>query len=257
MKPITNMYNNLKERDKEILNLLYQDESLSVNQLCETFNVSSVTIRKHLEKLEQHGYLIRTHGGAKPVFENTIVERQKISINEKIAIAKKAADLIEDGDRIIISAGTTTALILKFLYGKKNIHIVTNSTLLLTYSRINPSIKVTLVGGEFLANAEALTGMLSHNDFDQFYVEKSFIGADGFSIKGGVTAIHTELSEVCKKIIERSDNVYLLADSSKYGKVGFSHITKLTSMNTIITSKSLPDFQQKEITDLGVKLILA
>lgn len=249
------MYTNLKKRDKEILNLLYQDETLTVNRLCEIFNVSSVTIRKHLEKLEENGYVIRTHGGARPVFENSIVERQKENVSQKTAIANAAANLIEDGDRIIISAGTTTALIPKFLFGKRNIHIVTNSTLLLTYSRINPTISVTLVGGEFMPSAEALVGMLTNREFDQFHVSKAFIGADGFSVKGGVTAIHTELSEVCKKIISRADKTILLADESKYGKTGFSYITELKSVDTVITSDKLNDVQKKEITDLDINLI--
>lgn len=250
------MYNNLKEREKEILNLLYQDDTMTVNDLCKVFGVSSVTIRKQLEKLEQYGFIVRTHGGARPVFENSIVERQKINSHKKVIIAKAAADMIEDGDHVIISAGTTTALILKFLFGKRNIQIVTNSTILLTYSRLNPSINVTLVGGEFLPPAEALVGMVAHREFNQFYVDKAFIGADGFSINGGVTANHTALSETCKVIIERSKKTFLLADDTKYGKTGFSHITDIESIDTIITSQGLSEAQIQEIKEKKINLII-
>ncbi len=249
------MYSKLKDREKEILGLLYEDGSITLPQLCERFGITIVTLRKDLDHLEANGLIVRTHGGAVPVYDTTIIERQRLNSTEKHAIAKMAAELINENDRVLISAGTTTALILRYLYSKRNIHIVTNSTLLLTYSRMTPNVNVTLVGGEFMPFAEAVAGTIALRELDQFYVSKAFIGADGFSIEGGLTANHTELAEICKKMMVRSDRTILLSDASKYNKKGFAHINDLSRLDTLITGK-LPESGVKELSDLGLKIVM-
>ena len=248
------MYSKLKEREKKILNHLYEDNSITSTQLCERFGITVVTLRKDLDHLESNGLIIRTHGGAVPVYDATIIERQKLNNEEKQAIAKAAADMINEGDRIMISAGTTSSLILRHLHGKRNIHVVTNSTLLLTYSRMNPHISITLVGGEFMPSAEAIAGTIALRELDQFHVSKAFIGADGYSIEGGITAHHTELAEICKKMINRSERTILISDISKYNKKGFAYIGELNQLDTLITGK-LPDTGIKELSELGLKII--
>lgn len=249
------MIANLKEREKEILNMLYEDQSVSISQLCDHFGVTVVTLRKDLDKLESNGLIVRTHGGAVPVFDRTINERMKFNSEEKHAIAKAAANLISDGDRVMISAGTTSSLIMRYLFGKRNIHIVTNSTLLLTYSRINPAISVTLIGGEFMTSAEAISGSSALKQLSQFHVSKSFIGSDGFSLVGGATADHYELAEVCKQMIRCADEPILLVDSSKLGKRGFAFIGELEKFHTIIT-RNLPTKEIELLAEMGVKNII-
>jgi len=249
------VFGKLKERERRILNVLYEDEQISTAQLCEKFDISVVTLRKDLDNLEANGLVVRTHGRTTSVYTRTIIERQKANADDKVRIAKAAAAMIEEGDRVMIVAGTTTALIPKFLLGKRDIHIVTNSTLLLTYSRINPGLSVTLVGGEFMADAEALTGSIALKDLDLFYVKSSFIGADGFSEVGGITANHVELAEICRKVIANSQQKILLADSSKYGKKGFAFIDDLSSLSTLITDKKISDNDTVKLTNLGLKII--
>ena len=249
------MQSKLKDREKQILQLLYEEEGISMQKLCDIFNVTVVTIRKDLDRLEANGLIVRTHGGAYPLYDKELMDRKKENAEEKMRIAKAAAEMIGDGERVMITSGTTTSLIPKFLYGKRNVHIVTNSTLLLTYSRMNPNVSVTLLGGEFMSDAEALTGSVTLRELDMFHTDKAFIGCDGFSLEGGISANHTELSEVCRKIISRVNKLYLLSDSSKYDKTGFAYIDRMENIDTLITDSGLSDAGAASLKKIGVDVV--
>ena len=132
----------LSGRRKEILRILSEDAGATISEISDRLNVSAVTIRSDLDGLSEGGYLIRTRGGAIPAFHQSILDRQKSMAEEKARIAKAAAEMVADGDKVMIVAGTTTALIPRFLLGRRDVHIVTNSTLLLPYVRINPSLAI-------------------------------------------------------------------------------------------------------------------
>jgi DeoR/GlpR family transcriptional regulator of sugar metabolism len=229
----------LSGRKKEVLDLLTENAGITVAQISDRLNVSLVTIRSDLESLADSGYIVRTRGGGLPAYHPGILERQKAMSAEKLRIARAAADLVQEGDRIMIVAGTTTSLIPRFLLGKRDVHVVTNSTLLLPYIRINPSIDVTLVGGRFLASAEAVVGPIAIKELQQFQVRLAFLGTDGFCGDGGFTAHQVEVAEVVKHMAQRAETRVLCVDSSKYGKAGFAHILPLTEVSTIISDNSL------------------
>ncbi|MCP4453023.1 MAG: DeoR/GlpR transcriptional regulator, partial [Planctomycetes bacterium] len=186
-------------RKKEVLRILTENTGATVSDLSEQLDVSVVTIRNDLEYLADSGYIVRTRGGGVPAFHPSILERQKAMLAHKAEIARAAADMVTDGDRVMIVAGTTTALIPRFLLGKRDVHIVTNSTLLLPYVRINPSLHVTLVGGHFLASAEAMVGPIAIRQIEAFHVRLAFLGTDGFSLEKGFTAHQMEVAEVVKQ----------------------------------------------------------
>ncbi|TKG97275.1 DeoR/GlpR transcriptional regulator [Puteibacter caeruleilacunae] len=250
------MIGNLKEREKEILRYLYEENESSVSELSKKLKVSVVTIRSDLEKLEKKGFAVKTHGGAQPVYNKAIIERLGWMSEEKCRIAKKAAELINDGDRVIILAGTTSSLIGKYLYDKRDVHIVTNSTYLLNYVRNNANIKVTLIGGEFIPDAEATVGAIALRELENFSVKMCFIGSDGFSLKNGITANHIEVAEIAKKVAERSETTVLVTDSSKYNKNGFAFIQSANKVNAIITDDKFPSEELVNFKEQGVEMIL-
>ena len=137
----------LSERERQILMLLAEDATVSVADVSDRLAVSKVTVRSDFSSLEEKGFLIRTHGGAMPAFHSSIMERNRNRTDEKNRIAKAAAAMVQDGDTVMIEAGTTTALIVRYLMGKRDLHIVTNSTLLIPYARTNPQLHLTVVGG--------------------------------------------------------------------------------------------------------------
>lgn len=251
------MAGTFSERREVILAMLAEDSSVSVSDLAKHLGVSMVTARTDLATLEEEGVLVRTHGGAMPAFHPQILARMRQDKDRKAAIAKAAAQLINDGDIIIITAGTTTALIAKYLLGRRNVHIVTNNTLLLPYARSNPQLRVTLVGGEFRSSEEGLVGPLALKALDTFYASKAFIGIDGASVKQGFTANSVESADLVRKMADQADQVFAISDSSKFGKPGFARILPFEGVDGLVTDGKLEkDFEDK-LTELNVRIIKA
>jgi DeoR family galactitol utilization operon repressor len=247
----------LSGRKKEILELLAHESRIGVSELAAKLGVSVVTIRTDLASLEEEGFVVRTHGGAMPAFHPQILERIRQGRERKSAIARVAAELIKEGETVIVSAGTTTALIAKYLLGKRNVHIVTNNTLLLTYARTNPQLRVTLTGGEFRPSEEGLVGPLAIQSLDQVFVSKAFIGVDGASVKHGLTAHLVESADLVRKMAEQAQQVFAICDSTKFEKPGFARILPFGSVNGLITDSGLDAGVEQELRKAGVQIYKA
>jgi len=245
------------ERKEVILEVLAEDSSVSVSDLAKRLGVSVVTARTDLAALEEEGVLVRTHGGAMPAFHPQILVRMRQGKDRKTSIAKAAAQLINDGDIVIITAGTTTALIAKYLLGRRNVHIITNNTLLLTYARTNPQLRVTLVGGEFRSSEEGLVGPLALQALDTFYASKAFIGIDGASVKQGFTANSVESADLVRKMADQADQVFAISDSSKFGKPGFARILPFEGVDGLVTDNQLEKEFEDKLTEAQVRIIKA
>lgn len=246
----------LSERERRILDALADEGSLSVSRLAEALGVSTVTIRMDLKNLEELGYLERTHGGATPSFHSNVLERLRDRPAEKARIARAAAALVRDGDRIMIEAGTTTALVVKHLVGKRDVHIVTNSTLVLTWARSNPGLSVTVVGGEYRRLTESLVGPLALDAIARFNVRLAFVGTDGLSMARGMTTHLAEGAEIVKAMVAQAGTPILLADSSKYGRSGFVSVLPLSGVDTVIMDDGLPDAAAEELRAAAIDLRL-
>ena len=248
---------NLTTRERRILEMLVKDSSTSVGQLSKALDVSEVTVRSDLNALASKGFIIRTHGGAVPAFHPNILERQKTMPQEKELIAKKAAELVNDGDNIMISTGTTSSTISKYLIGKGDIHVVTNSTYVLPFARINPSLRVTFIGGEFNSASEGMTGPIAARELNKFRVKTAFVGTDGFSIDGGVSAHSMELADIVRKMSEQSDTTVLVTDSSKYGHTGFAHMLDIEDIDILVTDCGLKSEDREKLEKKSVKIVIA
>lgn len=243
---------NLKDREKTIVRLLAEEPLLSINEIGERLGVSVVTARSDLDALAEKGYLVRTRGGALPAFHPDIIARRQTEVETKRRIARAAADLVEDGDSIMIESGTTTALVARYLLGKRSVKVVTDSTLLLPYVRANPMVSLEVVGGIFRAATESMTGPVTVAQLRQYHVRIAFIGSDGFSCRYGLTTNFVEAAEVTRTMAEHCDTTVLLADSSKYGKRGFTRYMALAEVNRLITDTGMPDEAVREIEGCGV-----
>ncbi|MDA3811271.1 MAG: DeoR/GlpR family DNA-binding transcription regulator [Spirochaetaceae bacterium] len=246
----------LTERERKILDILMNGDNPSVNEISDMLEVSKVTIRSDFSSLEDKGLIVRTRGGAFPAFHPDILESQKHAIEEKNRIAKAAAEMIKDGDTVMINDGTTTSLIPKYLLGKRDIHIVTNSTLVFSYARINPSLQLTLVGGAFQPSSEALVGPVTLVDLENFHVKYAFVGTSGFSLETGMTTHLIDGAEVIKKMNHQAEKTILTADSSKYGKNGFVKILSLDHLDSIICDNGLDKSIAQRIQKNGTEIKL-
>lgn len=246
----------LSERESKILQILTDDGNLSITDIGKTLNVSVVTARGDLDSLAEKGFIIRTRGGGIPAFHPSILERQKLNVEEKNRIAREAASLVENGDTIMIEAGTTTALIAKYLLGKRDITIVSNSALIIPYARSNPAITLISVGGEFKAPTESFVGPLALRELAQYHVRYAFVGTDGFSEDVGLTTHLTDGAEIVKKMAEQARSTILVADSSKYGRAGFVRVLPLSLIALLITDDNLDAWVREKLEGPGFTIRL-
>lgn len=250
------MLQNLTKRERQVLDLLVEDEGISVTELGKRLDVSAVTIRSTLNALSDKGVIVRTWGGASPAFHPEILERQRANQDVKVRIAAAAAEMVRDGDAIMIEAGTTTSLIGRHLFGRRDVHVVTNSMLFVPYGRSNPALALTVVGGSFQAVTESLVGPIALRELEQFHARLAFVGTDGFSIEHGATTHLVEGAEIVRRMAARAEQTVMLADSSKYGRVGFARVLDLREVSLVISDEGLPESAREELDEAGVDLRL-
>jgi DeoR family galactitol utilization operon repressor len=245
------------ERERYILDRLAADGSLNVSQLARVLDVSEVTIRAQLRELESRGLLTRTHGGAKPTSVANVLERQLEREAEKRRIAQQAAELVRDGDYIMIEAGTTTSGIVRHLTARRDVQIVTNSTLVFGHARHNNALSVILTGGTFHRPSESLVGPIAIRTLRDFHVRIAFVGTDGLTRARGLTTQFAEGADVIAAMQAQADETWLVADSSKFGKSGFVHVLAMEQLTGIITDTGLGPEHRDEVTAAGIELRLA
>ncbi|MDO4259085.1 MAG: DeoR/GlpR family DNA-binding transcription regulator [Actinomycetaceae bacterium] len=236
-----------QERADFILDRLAAEGEVSVASLADDLGVSLVTIRTALKDLEESGYLMRTHGGARPTAYRNIHLRQSDRPEQKDRIAKAAAAMIRDEDRIMIEAGTTCSQIVKYLSAHRGVQIVTNSVLVFANARSNPNLTVTLTGGQFRPESESLVGPVAERSINSFNARLAFLGTDGVSAHRGLTTQLVEGGQVATLMRERAEETWLLADSSKYGRVGFVSFMGVDAITGIITDDELAESSREEL----------
>jgi len=234
--------------------LLAERGVVNVSELAERFQVSEVTIRADLRGLEERGLVSRTRGGAVPSLHRDILERQAQHVDEKARIARAAAELVDDGDVFMVEAGTTTAQIVRFLGAKRDIHLVTNSMLAFAFSRANPALQVTVTGGDFRRSTESFVGPLAQRMLERMNVKWAFVGTDGFSADKGMTTHLLEGAEIVLTMRRNAARTVLVADASKYGRVGFASVLPLQEVDMVITDERLSEKARKELAEADIRV---
>jgi DeoR family transcriptional regulator, galactitol utilization operon repressor len=246
-----------QSREAYILDRLAKDGSLSVAALSKDLGVSEVTIRTSLRELEERGLLTRVHGGAQAGRFQTVLERQREHAGEKERIAKAAAELVRDGDSVMVEAGTTTATVIRGLAAHSGLQVVTNSTLAFAAARQNPAIRLILTGGLFHPETESLVGFGAARTIGEFNVRICFVGTDGFTAERGLTTQFAEGADIIKAMHARAEETWLLADSAKYGRAGFVNVLPLEELSGVVTDSGIGDEALAALRDSGVRVILA
>lgn len=250
-----------EERLQKITEYVGKFTRVSVQQLCDIFDVSESTVRRDLKELESRGLLKRTHGGAVHIdsvaFEPSYHDKEDKYRNEKQKIAKKAAELIEDGDSLIIDSGTTTYYLADELTRFRNLRVVTNSILLAQKLSELPGVEVMSTGGILRKNTMALVGPVAEEVLEKFRADKAFIGTNGLDVKFGLTTPNIVEASIKHKMMTVSDQVIVLADHTKIGAVSFSKFGSLSDIDDCVTGNEIQQAQKNELENQGVALYFA
>ena len=250
------------ERRKKILSLLSENRDLRIDDLSSYFNVSGMTIRRDLEKLEDSNMIQRNQAGTQTVFNTMIsqlsfMEKQKRNTLEKIAIAKAAAEVIKDGDVIAICPGSTTSYLVQYLNGFKNITIVSNAAnILLSLSKDN-LFNVIVIGGILKMNSFALVGSLAMECISKLHINRLFMGASGISFEKGITTYDMEEAPVYKKLISISDQVIVMSDSTKMNHSSLSTVADLEEIDLLITDRNLSEEDRNKLRNKNIQFRIA
>ncbi|MBI9101669.1 MAG: DeoR/GlpR transcriptional regulator [Spirochaetales bacterium] len=231
----------MDKRLDHILGILSDGHKASVKELAERLNVSPATIRQDLTRLEQDGFLKRFHGGAVLDETDVISHRMAINYDIKKKIAAKAASFINEGDTIFLESGSIMALLVKEIAALKNITIITSNAFIARSVAQNAENNVVLIGGVFQPESESLVGKMAVLCIEQLHFSKAFIGVDGFTGDTGFTGRDMMRAEIASTIIKKSPEVFIITDSSKFGRINLSRYCTLDETDHIITDSTIPD----------------
>ncbi len=249
------------DRRAKILEMLENRGQVRIPELSKIFNVSEVTIRNDLEQLEQKNLLIRTRGGALKIqrvgVDYNLSLKSKKRRSEKERIGVKAAQLVKDGETIIMDSGTTTAEVAKNLGEFKELTVITNALNIAGLLVEFPEIKVIMPGGTLRRNSLSLIGAIAEESIQNYYCDKVFLGVDGIDSVYGISTPNAEEAHLNKLMIKNAKEVIVVTDSSKFGKRSFVLIAGIEEVDTIVTDKEIPEEEYQKLLSLGKKVILA
>ena len=249
------------ERRQKILELIEDRNSITVAELCKIMHVSDMTIRRDLRVLANEGLLERVHGGAVSrrgrSYEPPYLIRSTKAIEQKELIGRRAAELINEGDSIGLDVGTTTLELAKAMIGIPNLTVVTANLAIVDVLSDAPNIRLIMTGGILRKEESSMIGHIAQRTYEEFRLDKAFVGIGGLHLKAGLTEYNLEDTLVKKAQIANAGQVIVLADSSKFGRTCFALIAPITKMDVLITDDGAPPEMVAELTSSGVEVIIA
>lgn len=248
-------------RLKHILHTLDKKDFVRVSDLVERLEVSPMTIRRDLGDLERRGLLVRTHGGAmkSEVIASLFSFERRLERNgaAKEAICSAAARFVADGDILFVDCGTTLFRLARHLRGKRNLRVITNSLPVVAELLHAPGVRVSLVGGEVVGERQAVYGAAAERAIGEYHADKAFIGADGLSLKNGLSSYDEQEAGVTRRLAENSDRVFLLCDSSKLERDSYVRFAPLSLFQVLITDHRLERALRDRYRRQGIEIVIA
>ena len=251
-----------EERISQIHELLKEKTRISLDELCEVFNVSKNTIRRDIAQLEEQGAIRKVYGGV--VLEKSNIRslepfsaREIRYINEKKKIAAAAAACINEGDVIYIDSGTTTMHMIPHLAAKNFLTVVTASVYVLELASQYSNLNVVATGGNLQSLIKAFVGPSVLSCIKNFNFSKVFLAATGVSLEHGATNASPLECEVKQCLVQKSCSKYLLVDHSKFDVASLMTYSNLTDLDNIVTDKTPSEKYVNYFKENGINLIVA
>jgi DeoR/GlpR family transcriptional regulator of sugar metabolism len=254
-----------QQRRSMILDELAHRRTVHISDLSVQFGVSDVLIRRDLERLHEQGLLKRIHGGAVALPSNAssaALETQPTGhLAEKERIGRAAAELICPGDSLIFDSGTTPLQVARHIPGdlliEGHLTVITLSLPIIQELGSWKDVHLILLGGIYLPDYQVAVGPLTINNVNALHADKMFMGTDGITTAHGLTTANVLEAEVDRALVKAASQIIVVADSSKFGRIGLSTIAAQHEIHVLVTDKGAPPDAIAELRDLGVNVILA
>ena len=251
---------NAAERRNYIMRVLYEQGHVAVSSLSDDLDVSEVTIRKDMRFLEQRKLLVRTHGGAallnQYVYDLPFEEKANRHSDEKKKIGAAAAELVEDGDTLILDAGSTTQQVARNLRNKKNVTVATSSIHIALELLRFSGVEILMLGGIVRATAASVIGSYAEQMLREHAFCKLFLAGDGLDVDFGLTTVNTMEAHLNRIMIEAAQQTIVVADSSKIGRRGLSRICGIEEINTLIIDSGVSDENVRRLEEAGLRVVV-
>lgn len=247
------------QRREQITQLIARAGLVDVEQLALTFDVTPSTIRRDLAVLTASGGLTRTYGGAIAVGsgqEPSLGQRTTMAVTQKEQIARLAATFVQDGETLVLDAGTTTGSLARRLRGRAGLTVITNGMTTLTELGDDDHVHVIGLGGDLRNISQGFVGPLAELALTRLTADRAFLGADSLDARLGIceaSPVQTRLKEL---MMEHADAVYVLADSSKLGRKAFDAWAPLEKPWTLITDAGATEEQLAPFRERGDATVL-
>lgn len=229
------------ERRNQILSILREEKRVVVSELAKKFEVSEETIRRDLDKLEREGQVVKTYGGAVMnevgLSELPFIIRKNKNVEGKQRIAELAADLILDGDTVILDASSTAVFIAKKIKDKKNITLITNSIEVLLELSDVTGWKILSTGGTLKENSLALVGNQAEQMLSSFHVNKAIISCKGIDPAHGFSDSSDMHAAIKQRMLEAASQRIFAVDHTKFDQLAFTVISGFEGVDAVITDR--------------------
>jgi DeoR/GlpR family transcriptional regulator of sugar metabolism len=231
----------------------------TISELSNELQVSEATVRRDLETLEKQGVIRRVYGGAEllrkrhtePLYE----EKASLHAPEKARIAETAVKFIQEGDTIFLDGGSTVLEMARRLPSLRDLTVVTNS-LMAAAELMEKNFHLILVGGAFRSLSRTLVGPLTSKILESLTISKAFLGTIGLEAERGISTTDPNEAYTKELVMKRSDKVFLLADSSKFGVSSFVFSGDAADIDVLVTDSALSQAAQKQLKTKNIEVIL-
>jgi DeoR/GlpR family transcriptional regulator of sugar metabolism len=247
----------MKDRSVRILDLLASasNRSIKITLLAEMLDISQVTLRRDLDILEKRGIIHRTHGFASLEGADDTGKRIAFYHSIKRRIAKIAAQMIEEGETIMIESGSCCALFAEELaLSHKNVTIITNSIFIANLLCKLRSIKIILLGGTLQPESQVLVGPMTTKCADVFYVDKFFLGTDGYVSGQEFTSGDLQCIETALELAKHAKKIFVLTEAAKFNRRGAYSLIQLDKLAGVFTDDTIPKEAEAALLKNNVQL---
>jgi DeoR/GlpR family transcriptional regulator of sugar metabolism len=245
----------MTKRHTKILEVLSKHSRAEVIALAELLEVSQVTIRKDLDILEDRGLVRREHGYACLNTADDIGKRMAFNYDIKRRIARAAAEMVKEGETVMIESGSCCAFLAEELANmKKDITIITNSVFIANFIRHASRTKIILLGGYYQPESQVLVGPMTRKCGEIFFSDKFFIGTDGFMPGFGFTGKDHLRSQTVMDLAEYARDVFVLTDAEKFQRQGILGLVKLDRVAGVFTDERIPSEVEAQLQQHKIAL---
>jgi DeoR/GlpR family transcriptional regulator of sugar metabolism len=248
------------DRRHRILERVATDQTVHVGEIARELNVSEMTIRRDIRRLERDGFLRQTYGGATAhitrSFDLSFNSRALQHTREKRLIGIRAVELIAGAQVVYLGFGTTAEQVARYLPPRPDLTIVTASLPIAGLLGTRP-VRVTMLGGTVLRDELHCTGPAALRTLERFRFDLAVVGAAGLSARWGITELSDDEAEVQRAAVDRAARVVVIADGSKLGAVTSSVVAPADGIETLVTDTSAPRAELEALQALGVAIVVA